>query len=55
MFKGARLTVEDASKLAIRAMAADIEYALTSLVDNAGRVGLNDAIKVLDQLRETTE
>jgi hypothetical protein len=48
-----KLTVEEASRLAVTALAADLEYwARTVAVD--GRVGLNDLTRALDTVRETS-
>jgi hypothetical protein len=48
-----KLTVEQASRLAVTALAADLEYwARTVAVD--GRVGLNDLTRALDTVRETS-
>jgi hypothetical protein len=47
------LSVEDASRLAVTATAADLEYwARTVAVD--GQVGLNDLVRCLDMLREAS-
>jgi hypothetical protein len=47
------LTMEQASRLAVTAVAADLEYwASSTAVD--GQVCLNDLIRALDVLRETS-
>jgi hypothetical protein len=47
------LTPEQASRLAVTAVAADLEYwARTASVD--GRVGLNDLTRTLDLIREAS-
>jgi hypothetical protein len=48
-----KLTVEEASRLAVTALTTDLEYwARAVAVD--GRVGLNDLTRALDTVRETS-
>ena len=47
------LTAEQASRMSVTAVAADLEYwARTTSVD--GRVGLNDLTRTLDVIREAS-
>jgi hypothetical protein len=46
------MTPEQASAAATVALASDLEMILRGMADDAGRVGLNDAIRVLDTYRE---
>jgi hypothetical protein len=50
MNAGDELTEENASRMAVTAVAADLEYwARDASID--GRVGLNDLIRILDVIR----
>jgi hypothetical protein len=52
MDAGDELTVEQASRLAVTAIAADLEYwARTASIQ--GHVGLNDLIRTLDIIRDS--
>jgi hypothetical protein len=46
------LTVEQASCLAVTAVAADLEYWARTAASGDGRVGLNDLVRILDVIRE---
>ena len=46
------MTPEQASAAATVALAADLELVLRGMADDAGRVGLNDTLRVLDAYRE---
>jgi hypothetical protein len=46
------MTPEQASAAATVALAADLELIFRGMADAAGRVGLNDTIRVLDAFRE---
>jgi hypothetical protein len=47
------LTAEEASRLAVTALATDLEY-WARTVAVGGRVGLNDLTRALDTVRETS-
>jgi hypothetical protein len=47
------LTVEEASRMAVTAVTSDLEYwARSASLD--GRVGLNDLVRVLDVIRQSS-
>jgi hypothetical protein len=45
------LTVEEASRLAVTAVTADLEYWARTAANGDGRLGLNDLVRVLDVIR----
>jgi hypothetical protein len=45
------LTVEQASRLAVTAVTADLEYWARTAASEDGRLGLNDLVRVLDVIR----
>jgi hypothetical protein len=45
------LTVEQASRLAVTAVTADLEYWARTAASGDGRVGVNDLIRILDVIR----
>jgi hypothetical protein len=45
------LTVEQASRLAVTAVTADLEYWARTAANRDGRLGVNDLVRVLDVIR----
>jgi hypothetical protein len=48
------LTVEQASRLAVIAVTADLEYWARTASSGDGRVGLNELVRILDVIRLDT-